>query len=155
VASASHRPEDALLAECRVFTRYLVAQEPGEYLCGRYAHGHSASQAFRPAGAFDRFLLRVAKASPLLALLADSYACLFARQSALRKKLILLLGILESMPPDVGFSEEITEVSRPMVFLKLAARGALFALRLALAVAIFLPFHVLLSLVSGESGSGQ
>lgn len=152
MAEAPAISPEALARECSVFARYLTGKGPGAYLLGWYAHAHTARPAFAPENAFDRFLLRVAGTSPALALLADSYASFFARHSALRKKLILILGILESLPPEAGFDERIEESSPAAAILRMGARGVLFALRLALAVIVFLPFHLLLSLRAQEGG---
>ncbi len=152
MAEAPAISPEALARECSVFARYLTGKDPGAYLLGWYAHAHSAHPVFAPQTAFDRFLLRAAGTSPALALLADSYASFFARQSTLRKKLILVLGILESLPPEAGFDERIEESSPAAAVLRIGARGMMFALRLALAVIVFMPFHLLLSLRAQESG---
>lgn len=133
-----------LRRECEVFCRYLIARAPSAYILEKYCEAHERSVGYSSAGAFDRALLSFAARGPAFARLADSYACLFARDSQLRRKVILLFSILESASVRHGFSDAVDGSAQPVLFLKIAFRGVLFALRLALACLLFFPLRLAL-----------
>lgn len=133
-----------LRRECEVFCRYLIGRAPSDYILEKYTGAHARAAEYSYASAFDTALLNFAVRGPAFARVADSYACLFARYSALRRKLILLFSILESASPQHGFSEAVDGSAQPVLFLKIAFRGALFALRLALACVLFVPMRIAL-----------
>jgi hypothetical protein len=130
--------------ECEAFCRYLIGRSPSAYIADKYCDAHRASDIYCSAGVFDRALLSFAARGPAFARLADSYACLFARYSSFRRKLILLFSILESAPPEHGFSEAVDGSAQPVLFAKIVFRGVLFALRLALACLLFVPLRLAL-----------
>ena len=133
-----------LRRECDVFCRYLIGRAPGDYILEKYCDAHARSADYSSAAAFDRALVNFAARGPAFARLADSYACLFARYSAFRRKLILLFSILESASPQHGFSDAVDGSAQPVLFVKIAFRGVLFALRLALACLLFVPMRLAL-----------
>ncbi|MBI3661798.1 MAG: hypothetical protein HY234_01930 [Acidobacteria bacterium] len=139
-------PADAarLRRECEVFCRYLIGRAPGAYILEKYCEAHERSAEYSSPAAFDRVLLSFASRGPSFARLADSYACLFARYSSLRRKLILLFSILESASAQHGFSDAVDGSGQPVLFVKIVFRGVLFALRLALACVLFLPLRLVL-----------
>ncbi len=139
-----------LRRECEVFCRYLIRRAPSDYILEKYVEAHSRSSDYSSTGAFDHALLNFAARGPAFARLADSYACLFARYSAFRRKLILLFSILESASPQHGFSDAVDGSAQPVLFLKIAFRGVLFAFRLAVACVLFVPAR----LVLGGSAAG-
>lgn len=129
--------------ECWVFTRYLVGREPTEYVLSKYLDAHRVAPAYATRDTFHRRLLRVARAGPTFARLADAYARIFARHGVLRKKLILLLAVLETSPP---FCHELEQREDVGAVAALAAAGV----RVVGALATFLvaalvigPVHVL------------
>jgi hypothetical protein len=130
--------------ECEAFCRYLIGRAPSDYIRDKYCDAHARSAEYSSSGAFDRALLNFAARGTAFARLADSYACLFARYSSLRRKLILLFSILESASPQHGFSDAVDGSSQPVLFLKIVFRGVLFALRLALACLLFIPMRLAL-----------
>ena len=80
-----------------MFTRYLVGRDPDDYVQRCYRDGHGR---IRSGGdALDAALLRSATGGPVRAQVADAYARIFRPRGALRRKLILLLAILENTPP--------------------------------------------------------
>ena len=135
-----------LARECQVFADYLTSVTPDAYVLEKYREAHRKAQSYIPSGPFDQFLLNFATTSTSLTALADSYACLLARGSSLRKKLILLLAILESCPPTHGFVDSVDGHGQPLLYLMILQRGVLFVLRFLLAVVVLLPFHVALGL---------
>ena len=84
--------------ECQVFCEYLLSCAPQSYAVRKYVDAHEVSPKFSAGNRFDDLLLRVARVHPVLTKLADSYARLFVPNALLRKKLILLLAILETSP---------------------------------------------------------
>ncbi len=141
--------------ECEVFCRYLFGRAPGDYILEKYCQAHERSSEYFSAGAFAHALLSVASRGPAFARLADSYACLFARYSAFRRKLILLFSILESASVRHGFSEDVDGSAQPVLFAKIVFRGVLFALRLALACLLFLPMRLALGASQAATEKGH
>lgn len=84
--------------EARVFTAALIGAAPASFVLETYVRGH-ASLPLSPQPGFDRALLSLARSGPLLARAADAYARIFARRAVLRRKLTLLVAILESSAP--------------------------------------------------------
>ena len=133
--------------ECRTFTRYLVRRDPTPYVIGKYAAAHTASPAMAQAegkgsSRFDVRLTAIARRHPLLAVMADAYARIFAPRGLLRKKLVLLLAIIETSP--VLFPE-VDLVRTPPVALQAVALGvrfALFAVALLVGTIIVLPLRI-------------
>jgi hypothetical protein len=133
-----------LARECNVFSRYLVGRRPDKYIQEKYAEAHRVTPDYGYESRFDRVLVDFAAGGPRSAGLADAYACLFARQSALRRKLILLLAIIESCAPERGFLDAIEPSPLFLIALRLAGRGALFAIRVLVAAFVFLPLQLAL-----------
>lgn len=150
---SSHRPvADSLLApspealhrEADVFTRYLVARSPSDYVATKYRDGHRVIPYRGTTGTLpiDVFLVRAARRGVLLASIADAYARIFRRNGPLRQKLVLLTAILESSP---SFHEDINgskSTGRVRVYLALLGMGIGFAARLAVAVLAFGPVQL-------------
>jgi len=83
------------------FTRYLVGQNPTEYILKKYALAHTNLEVYNGSSAdpYEQFLVRLASKNQVLTRAADAYASFFGKRSLLRRKLILLLAILESSSP--------------------------------------------------------
>jgi len=135
-------PSGAVLErECRTFTRYLTGRGPTPYVVQKYREAHAASTAF-DADRFDSRLTAVARWHPVTTLLADAYARFFVPYGTLRKKLILLLAILEISPP---FFRELNYPSaggRLGQALYLGARMFMLVLALVVGTIAFLPMHL-------------
>lgn len=133
--------EAELRREAAVLGRYLAGREPEALVVDKYVAAHAAG-VVDPAGgarAFDRWLVRAARGGPRRARWVDGWAVVFARAGLLRRKLVLLLAILET-------SSRGPELDRPDAgggavgfALGMGARGVLFALRLALASLVLFP----------------
>jgi hypothetical protein len=91
-------PRDTFNRECQVFSAYLLGVPPTAFVLGKYAVAHRVSTEFASGGEFDDFLVRAAARHRVFARMADAYARVFAPGSLLRRKLILLLAILETCP---------------------------------------------------------
>ena len=140
----SAEERNVLYRECNAFSHYLVGCPQNAYVLGKYIEAHRVAPDYTSGSRFDRLLVNIAASGTLGASLADSYACLFARRSMLRRKLILLLAILESCAPARGFLDAIEPVSRFLLSLRLLGRGLLFLIRVAAATVFLLPLQLLL-----------
>jgi hypothetical protein len=132
--------------ECRVFTRYLTGQEPIEYVLRKYVEYHRANLLTGDRG-FDRLLTGFAAKGPFFARLADSYASRFRKRAALRRKLVLLLALLECSPQASRFLDLVDNGSRVRLFLRLGWRGVIYASALLVSTAIFLPVHLVFAML--------
>ena len=144
-------PPDTLRREAEVFTRYLVAEGPSEYVASKYRDGHRAIPYVHGQGGVpvDIFLVRVARWGRLAVRLADSYARIFRRTGPLRQKLVLLAAILESSPQYHIRFQSSEATSRPLVYGRLAGIALGFAVRLAIGVLVFGPVHLVSMLTAG------
>ncbi len=93
-----HRADPAQLArECTLFCRYLADVDAAPDIVRAYQRAHQVEtlklDAITP---LDRALLQLANGGPALARMADAFAGPVAPASALRRKLVLLIAILES-----------------------------------------------------------
>ena len=134
----------SLARECEVFCAYLTGVAPDAYVLRKYEEAHQVPAKFNARSRYDQFLLGFAATAPWCALFADTYARFFARESVLRKKLILVLAILESCPPERGFVETVIGGSTLFLFFRMAARGTMFCVRLLASMLVLGPFHLFL-----------
>lgn len=138
---------DALARECEVFSHYLLGAAPNAYVTGKYLDAHERDPNYSAHTGFGRVLLRFAARGPRRARLADSYACLLARRSTLRKKLILLAAILETCAPFQEVFDSTEPGGQGVLVARLAGKGLLFALHLLVALMMFAPVHVVQGLL--------
>ena len=132
-----------LARECRVFTRHLIGTDPGDYVVARYIEAHHARTVFTPVSRLDRFLCAFAGAAPLMTRFADAWSAVFAPTAVLRRKLILLLAMLESTAPHYRRLETVP-AARTAAFASLFLRGVLAVLTLLVSLIVFVPARVLL-----------
>ncbi len=132
-----------LRRECCIFSCYLSGAEPGAYITEKYLDAHRKLAAVTPAGGFDALLVNLAAISPLFTRVADSYARLFAPTSALRKKLVLMLALLESSTASEHFVEKVDTGGKAVLSLMLLGHGLRFIACLAAGVAILTPCRLL------------
>jgi hypothetical protein len=134
----------AVERECRIFTRHLTGRSPTPYVISKYCEAQSLLAA--PCeGCIDSWLIPFARLHRLTAGIADSYARFFAPRGELRRKLVLLLAILESAPPFFSDIDRPVPGSRPVQVLGIAGRFAAFACGLTIGVIGFLPLQLVLS----------
>jgi hypothetical protein len=148
------RPEPAadssalIDAECAVFTRCLLRRDASEYVRLKYRAAHTSLAGLSPANRFDAFLVRFARTGPGFATVADAYAAVFAAHSLLRKKLVVLLAILETSSPECELIDAPAGGGRPAraaVAIGLAGLGALAAL--AVGLPILSPIQLVLAML--------
>ena len=121
-----------LARECDVFTRHVIGAAPTPYVLRKYAEAHEKrADAFVPRHRFGAFSVALAARAPFTTRMADAYCRLFAPGGVLRRKLVLLLAILETAPP---FHAELDAVrgsrAAQVAALTLGAAGWLAALTL-------------------------
>ena len=131
----------ALEAECRRFTAYLLDLSPSPYVIACYVRAHRVTAAFEPHDRFDRVALRLAAWVPRL---ADAHARLFAPASALRRKLVLLLAILETSAPAFRRVDHPGPSGAVGAWLRLAAIGGMAGLAAVLGSVVLLPLQLVL-----------
>lgn len=137
-------PNEREVREARTFAAYLGAPSFPSEISERY---HRAIQDWRaaPSDRFDAWLVRLAGASPELTAIADTYARFARPYGNLRRRLTLMLALLETH----GATHAVYDRARPSsaagAWLALAGLGTIWALRALLAVAICAPAHLLLA----------
>jgi hypothetical protein len=137
-----------LTRECSVFCKYLIGQEPNDYVIRKYREAHGLGSLSRDTDIkyFDEFLVWLAKTTPFLAKLVDTYSSKFHKRSLVRRKFILLVAILESAPPSCNYFD-LVSVSNPADFIvKMCWKGTLYASSLLLSVITLMPLHLIIRL---------
>lgn len=132
--------------ECRVFTIYLLGLEPDDFIRGKYAQAFGPGQRLNglTETAFDRLLGRLAAIHPLITQGIDSYARIFFPQSLVRRKLVLVLAILETWGPTTVKTDYVDESSRIGLVLRIMARMIASGLLLVLTTLALGPVHLML-----------
>lgn len=146
--TAEHRSKSsvAVADECRVFTRYLLRCDPDGYVIDHYAAANG-TLALSPASGFDGAVLGFARINPLCARIMDSYASLFYRTATLRKRLVLLLAILETRPPFHQAMDRAQGGATPLLLARLSLTTVAALVSLFAGTLILTPVRVLFSLV--------
>jgi len=95
-----HADRATLEAECDVLARHVAGLEASPAVRAKYVQAHEAGRRgpLRSPDDEDDVLVHVARGGPLRARLADAWAAVFDRGGPLRRKLVLLVAILESGP---------------------------------------------------------
>jgi hypothetical protein len=127
-----------LVDECGVFTRHISGRPVTSRVLEQYAAAHRVLLGMEPGDGHERWLLRVARLGPAACRVADAWARLAAPQGALRRKLVVLLAILEVTHP---YAEQLDQPrgGPALEWLRIAASGLAFAGALAIGVVLFLP----------------
>jgi hypothetical protein len=138
-------PGSSLDEECTVFCRYLINETPDRYVLNKYREGHEANPALKAPDSdrLEGLLVRIAKKSPFFANLVDAFTSIFSRFSVFRKKLVLLIAILESYGPLHHHFDSADKSGRLPLFMKMVGRGLLFMGALVLSIVIITPLRVM------------
>jgi hypothetical protein len=131
--------------ECTVFSEYLLGRAPHDYALRKYLEAHEVTTAFSPKDPFGVLLLRVARRHRLLTKVADSYARVFAPGTLLRKKLVLLLAILETSAPSCHVIDSVDGGSMVSLLSRLFVRGLGSTASLAIGTLVFVPARLVLA----------
>lgn len=131
---------DELGAECRLLNRYLIGTDVASDVVTAYVRAHQfpGIATRSEPGDLDRALLRIAGIGPGFARAADAYAAVFARTSLLRRKLVLLVAILESRGDSAAALDTASPGPRLVWMLGAAAQAGAGVARVA-GVAFLLP----------------
>jgi hypothetical protein len=140
-----HEQQRTTDRECEIFSRYLVGLRPTDYLREQYDLAlrarHLANEA--ELAAFDRRTLGFACRSVFFTRVADAYCAIFHRHGALRRKLVLLLAILEHAPPTASRFDR-PRIHGPIgVATNLLLLSVYFVLLLLLGIILLSPYHFL------------
>ena len=142
-------------AECEVFSRYLMGAAAGRYVQEKYADAHEKNPALEPASRFEHLLVSVAAAGHGWTRLADSYARVLAPRSALRKKLALLLALLEYSWPEHERLDAADAGNLAAHLARFAGHGLIFLACFLLAAVLLLPAQVALGLAETFPAGGK
>lgn len=136
-----------LEAECRVFTRYLADQLPDSYILKKYSDALLDKQpaAFQPQSAFDALLLKLAMIHPWMTRANDIYSRFFFSDSVLRKKLVLLLAILETREPTASHLDAPVRTSLIRFLLLFTGQAIIAGLLLVLSTLTLTPARLLMA----------
>jgi len=131
--------------ECLAFSAYLIRQRPNEYVLAKYREAHDASGIVELKGGrfLDRLLVSAAVFHPIGAKLVDAYTAIFRKKSAVRRKWILLLAILESCAPTYRYFDSPDTGSNARLAAWLLWQGLSFILALGLSIILFMPMHLI------------
>lgn len=136
--------ERSLRREADVFARSLVGRRPSDAVADRYVAFHRRDGAPAPAG-FDAALVRIARVHPVATRMCDAYAARLPRVTALRRKLVLVLALVECAPSTYELVEVPGAGGAGLGLPRLVVRGALEALALLVGAIVLLPLHLILS----------
>jgi hypothetical protein len=134
--------QQQLARECAVFARFLVQAPASPYVVQTYVRAHRALSGLGVSTAPERAVVGVAARSPVLARLADAYARVCAPRSLLRKKLSVLLSILETAPPSSRVVDGTPSSGPAAGVLELALVGIAGVGALAAGLLIFVPLEL-------------
>ena len=117
-------PDDIAL-ECRAFARFLANSEATPYVMSHYARLRPTAALSETTSAriIERGLLAAARLGSLPLRMADGYARFFLPRALLRRRLLLLLAILENSPGSERHLNSSIEGSLPMVGLRVMEIG--------------------------------
>lgn len=144
-------PAEVLARECAALCRHLTGAEPSRRVIEKYlaAHALGVVELAGDTRAFDRFLVRCARSGRALARLADGHARIFRPAGLLRRKLVLLLALVEC-GPEAGALVDTPTRGGPNGFVFGALlRLAWFAVLLALGALLFFPARALCAFGDG------
>jgi hypothetical protein len=141
--------EVELERECDVLARHLGASAGDAYVRAQYRAAHEAGVVELPGTTrFERAVVRVARTMPLLLRSLDAHARVFAPSSLLRRKLVLVLAILEVRAPHDEELDTPTGTSVLAMFARMAWLGLQFSAALVLGSLLSLPIWIV-SLAGG------
>ncbi len=108
----------------------------------KYWDFHQHSEAAKELDTFDRFLVAASVRGPLWVRLSDSYASRFRKDSALRKKLILTVALLECTAPSFESLDRVPAGGSVGAALRIGWSALGYAASLLVAAIIFTPVRL-------------
>jgi hypothetical protein len=135
--------------ECTAFATYLTGRGPSDYVKENYrlAHERGEMATLSEPGAFERALVRLALL-PVAARVVDVYTALFMKRALVRKKLVLVLAILECSAPSYDYFERPDRGGLVGSVARLALRSLASAAALAVGALVLGPAHAAASAAS-------
>ena len=140
--------------EAIVFARALVGRKPSAYVTERYLGFHRGRDLPR-ADRFGRVLVAVARVHPIATRMCDAYAARVRPGCELRRKLVLVLALVECAPDTYELVERPGPGGALLGLPRLVGRGLLEVLALVMGVAVLAPVHLVnfLAPESNEEGA--
>jgi hypothetical protein len=131
-----------------VFTRYLIGIDAPPIVLDAYQRAHDRGSVVTGSQetSLDCALLRLARLGAAGTRAADAYAALFARTSVLRRKLVLLVAILESWRRSADLIDTATSESIAGLVLSTAGRALRSAAAAAMAAVVLVPLRIWFSI---------
>ena len=140
-----------LEGECKTFVPHLTGLDANPYVIKKYIDAHRALPSLQPSSRFDRILLGFARGSRITLALADAYAGVFAKSSALRKRLVLTLALLETAAPFYERIDAAAGGTPAGAFVRLTGKGTLAVVMLAIGTLLLLPIRLVAAVLPKES----
>jgi hypothetical protein len=132
--------------ECRTYTWHLIRQDPTPYVVEKYRDFHQKSEAAKGQDPFDRYLVATSARGPVWARLSDCYASRFRKDSALRKKLILTLALLECTAPSFESLDRVPSGGSVGAAIRLGFYAMGYAASVLVAAIVFTPVRLWMKL---------
>lgn len=123
------RSADDVELEARRFVAYLIGQEPPRDLIDRYRRANQLLLS-DPLAPEDRALMEIVRTRPSLLPLLDGACGLIRPESILRRKLLLMLALLETAPEFADLFDP-AEQGGPRAFAVLIGQGGVGVLQAA------------------------
>lgn len=140
-------PNDAAWrAEARVFAAYLGSSPVPTEVVERYGLALADWRA-APVG-FDSWLRRIAAAHPLATALADAYARFIRPYGDLRRRLTLMLALLETHGTTHELYDRARRSNKVLAWLSLALGATAWAIRTLVAFVLIAPLHALARIIA-------
>jgi hypothetical protein len=136
--------DPALDRECATFTRYLTGARPTSGVVAWYVRAHAVRPGLVATDTFERSLLTMARLGGPATRAADAFARLFEPRGVLRRKLVVLLAVLEVTPPFAAGIDRVPRGGPAVAWLRLAASGLAAALAALVGIVILLPLRLVL-----------
>jgi NADH dehydrogenase len=115
-----------LRREVSVLTRHLIGVEPPPYVAAKYVAAHEPGREGPGSGEGD-VLVSLAHRGPFAARLADAWGALFDRGGPLRRKLVLIVALLESTGSTAARVDTPDRGGAVGFLVRAVLEGALFA----------------------------
>ena len=138
-------------SECQIFTRHLVGLNPDAYVDAKYRAAIEQMPALAPQTRFDRFLVAFAAKGAAAVRVADAYAAVALPGGALRKRLVLLLAILETRPPFHQVIDAAPGGSAAVATIAMVGRGLIAVMGLIAGAIVFIPARLVMAVLPARS----
>ena len=142
----------ALDHECTVFAQYLTNEKPNSYVLAKYSDAHGANEIFHDSGPFDTFLIDICRKGAFATRLVDAYTSVFCRGSVVRKKMVLLVAILENCSPTHRYFESLDSEGKARLCIRMLWVGIGCIVALVSSIIMFMPWHAGFAIRSRRPG---